>query len=145
MIRIPLLTSLDQPELTYLNNVVLLLTPRKFVRTTFILDTGSPKTILGFADAVRLQVPFNSLSKGDIVRLGGRKYQGYIFNRLKFKFKTEDENLIEESHPITVVKPISQKDNLEDIPTIIGMDFLKEKRYRLFCDMHKDKAYLEKD
>jgi len=80
MMKIPLLTSLNQPELTYLNNAVLLVTPRKIVNSFFILDTGSPKTILGYSDALRLQIPFNSLSKTEHIKLGGRNYQGYLFN-----------------------------------------------------------------
>jgi len=142
--KIPLLTSLNQPQLTYLNSVVLLATPRKMIRTTFILDTGSPETILGYSDALRLQIPFNSLSKTRIIRLGGRNYQGYLFNRITFKFKTEDEKLVQEEFPIVVVKPTSTKDNLNEIPTIIGTNFLKEKKYTLFCDFNKEIAYMEK-
>jgi len=35
-------------------------------------------------------------------------------------------------------------EELLKIPTIIGTDFLKEKRYVLFCDMSSNVAYLEK-
>jgi len=94
--RIPLLTSLNQPEMTFLNNVVLLKTPRKFLNTTFILDTGSPKTIISYSDALRLQIAFDSLAKTNIIRIGGRTYQGYCFNRLTFLFRSEDGKLIEE-------------------------------------------------
>ncbi|MFH1365092.1 MAG: hypothetical protein ABIH28_00720 [archaeon] len=142
--KIPLLTSLGKDELTYLNNAILLRTPRMFTKTFFILDTGSPETILGFADARRLQIPFNSLSKGRIVELGGKKHQGYLFNRLTFKFLSEEGKVVEEEFPITVIKLTSQKDTSTDIPTIIGMDFLKEKKYVLYCDVSGDVAYLEK-
>jgi len=144
--RIPLLTSLNQPEMTYLNSVVLLKTPRKILNTLFILDTGSPKTILSYFDALRLQIPFNSLSKTEIFSIGGRKYQGYCFSKLKFVFKSNDEKLIEEEFPVCVIKPTSEKEitELSGIQTIIGMDFLKTKKYILFCDMDGKIAYLEK-
>jgi len=52
--------------------------------------------------------------------------------------------LASEEFPVSVIKPTSAKDNLQDIPTIIGMDFLKKKKYILFCDMEGDIAYIEK-
>lgn len=132
--------------MNYLNNVILLKTPRKFLRTTFILDTGSPTTILGYSDALRLQIPFDNLSKRKIIRLGGRKYQGYVFNKLIFIFKSEDNRTVSEKFPVTVIKPTSDKEKEEigATPTIIGTDFLKNKGYKLFCDMARDIAYLEK-
>ncbi len=146
MIRIPLLTSLNQPEMTYLNSIVLLKTPRKILNTFFILDTGSPTTILSYLDAYRLQIPFDSLQKTKVVSIGGRKYQGYSFNRVTFNFKSEDNQLVVEEFPVCVIKPTceSEREELFGIPTIIGTDFLKEKRYILFCDMDSNVAYLEK-
>ena len=144
--RIPLFTSLNQPEMTYLNNVVLLKTPRKLLNTIFILNTGAPKTIIGYSDALRLQIPFNSLEKTNTVRIGGRSFQGYCFNRINFIFRSEDGKIINEEFPVCVVKPTSEKEQeeLSKIPTIIGTDFLKEKKYILFCDMDGGVAYLDK-
>ena len=142
--RIPLLTSLNKAELTYLNNAVVISTPRKFISTEFIVDTGSPESILGYNDAVRLQIPFNSLSKSHFIELGGRKYQGYKWERITFKFYSGEGKLISEEFPVTIIRPTSQKDNIANTPTIIGMDFLKQKRYILFCDVSGDLAYLEK-
>lgn len=144
--RIPLLTSLGQPEMDYLNNVVTLKTPRKISRSSFILDTGSPITILGYSDALILQINFNNLSKREIIKLGGRKYQGYVFNKLTFFFKSEDNKLVSEKFPVIAIKPTSDKEKREigTAPTIIGTDFLKNKKYKLFCDMAGKVAYLEK-
>lgn len=142
--KIPLLTSLNKEELTYLNNALIISTPRKIISTEFIVDTGSPETILGYNDAMRLQIPFNSLSKSHIVELGGRKYQGYKWDRIIFKFYSDEGKLIAEEFPATIIRPTSQKDNIINSPTIIGMDFLKQKRYILFCDVSSDLAYLEK-
>jgi hypothetical protein len=142
--RIPLLTSLNREELTYLNNAVVLTTPRKIITTDFIVDTGSPETILGYTDALRLQIPLNNLPKTNIIGIGGRKHQGYKYNRLTFKFHNEEGGIVSEEFPVTIVKPTSEKDNVTEIPTIIGMDFLKNKKYVLFCDVAGEKAYLEK-
>jgi len=143
--KIPLLTSLNEGE-DYLNSVVVLKTPRKILRTTFILDTGSPTTILSYLDARRLQIPFNPGAKTNIIRLGGSKYQGYSFGKITFLFRSEDNKLIKEDFPVCVVRPTSPKeiDELSSFPTIMGTDFLKIKKYTLFCDMDKGVAFLEK-
>jgi hypothetical protein len=143
--RIPLLTSLGEDK-DYLNNAVILKSPRGLTKSTFILDTGSPKTILNHFDARRLQIPFNSGAKTEIIRLGGKTYQGYTFERITFSFRSEDNQLVREEFPVIVVRPTSPKEEeeLSNFPTIIGTDFLKKKRYILFCDMEKGIAYLEK-
>lgn len=143
--RIKLFTGLGE-EITYLKGNVILKTPRKIIPTTFILDTGSPKTIIGYSDSMRLQIPLNSLSKEGIISIGGRKYDGYKFNRMQFIFKTEEGGSITEEKEVAVIKPTSPKEVVEvqSMPTIIGTDFLKEKRYKLFCDIAGKEAYLEK-
>jgi hypothetical protein len=84
--KIQILNFLENKNNTYLNGPVLLKTPRNRIKTNFILDTGSPETIISYRDALRLQIPFNSLSKGKILSFAGRKFQGYIYERLKFIF-----------------------------------------------------------
>ena len=143
--KIKLLTYLQNPDQTYLNSSVLLKTPHgNPVKTIFILDTGSPTTIIGYADARRLQIPFDGEATN--IRLGGRNYWGYNFNRLKMIFKSEDGQIIEEEMKVIVLQPTSTRNPNEvySTPTIIGTDFLKEKGYKLFCDMANNEAYIEK-
>ena len=35
-------------------------------------------------------------------------------------------------------------EEVDRIPTIIGTNFLKEKGYKLFCDIANNEAYIEK-
>jgi len=140
--KIRLYTHLNSPEHTYLNSTVILKSARARVPTNFIMDTGSTKTIINYDDARRLQLPFDN--KADIIALGGRNYNGYIYKRLKMIFRTEDGGLVEEEMDVILLRPTSDK-KMQLSPTIIGTDFLKEKGYKLFCDMAKDVAFLEKD
>src|SRR3989344_6035533 len=130
--KIKLLTYLEEKSNLYLNATALLKTPQKRTTTKFILDTGSPETIVNYTDALRLNVPFNT--KGKIIRLGGRKFQGYEYNRLIFVFLTEDGNKVEENMKVTILRPtgFSELDEVDVFPTILGMNFLKEKGYKLF-------------
>lgn len=142
--RIKLFTKIG--NLNYLNLIVLLKTPRKRISSKVIIDTGSPSTIISYSDAMDLQIPISGLPKGSIVSLGGRKYQGYTFRKLRIKLRIDSGEDIEEEIKVEVVKPTSQKDmELLNMPTIIGNDFLEEKRLKLFCNFAEEEAYLERD
>ncbi|MCK4395274.1 hypothetical protein KAW96_01625 [candidate division WOR-3 bacterium] len=143
--KIPLLTYLHSAKMTYLNNAVVLRTQHNRITTVFILDTGSPKTVIGYFDASRLQIPLNS-SENETISIGGRKFWGRIFQKLKFVFKNEEGERVVEEMPVYVIKPTSPKelDEANKFPTIIGTDFLKLKKYKLYCDIANDDAYLEK-
>jgi hypothetical protein len=47
---------------------------------------------------------------------------------------------------VSIVKPTSLKDieEIDTIPTIIGTDFLRDKKFILFADIANDKSYIEK-
>lgn len=146
MMKIKLLTSLGSEKTVYLNAPLVLKTPNNRVKTLFILDTGSPHTIISYSDARRLQIPFSE-KNDEIIRIGGGKYRGYSYNKLKALFISEDNKLIEENLAnAKIIRPTSIKDEEEIgvFPTIIGTDFLKEKEYKLFCDFAKEDAFLEK-
>lgn len=133
-------------ESGYLMGVMVLKTPHKTIRTTFILDTGSPQTLIGYSDSRRLQIPFTSCDKN--VEMGGRKYKGYLYDKVTAIFLSEDNKPIEENlGDVEVVRPNSLKeiDDVDRIPTLIGTDFLKRLKYKLFCDFAKNDAYLEKN
>ncbi len=123
---------------------VLLKIPHKRIKSDFVLDTGSPHTILNYSDSIRLAVPH--ISKGEIVRIGGRRYQSYIFNKFEIVFKTEDNQLVNVILPVRVLKPSSLKMNeveeLDRFPNLLGLDFL-EKGYKLFCDLKNKESFLE--
>lgn len=142
--KIKLFTDLGEQKESYLNASLLLKSAHNRTKTMFILDTGSPTTIISYADARTLQLPY--IGKEKIVKLGSRKYQAYTCNKVTMVFLSEDNKPIEENMPVTILKPTSIKDieEVDSIPTIIGMDFLKDREYKLFCDMSNQIAYLEK-
>lgn len=143
--RIKLLTNLGNDKISYLNTAIILKTPHQRTKSICIVDTGSPITIISYSDARRLQIPY--FGKEEIINIGGRKYQGYSFKKLTMVFISENGESVEENfEEVKVVKPTSHRDieEIDRMPTIIGTDFLKKKRYKLFCDIANDVAYLEK-
>ena len=120
-------------------------TPHKRIVSDFIFDTGSANTILNFTDSLRLNIP--RINKSELVRMGGRKYQSYEFNKLEIVFKSTENEAIIIKMPIKSLKPTTPKigalEELDDFPNLLGLDFLKQ-GYKFFCDLDNEKIYFEK-
>ena len=142
--RIPLITIDGQEEL---GNVLHVLSKRKRIVSDFILDTGSPTTVIPYSQALRLQIPFNSLRKADHFGLAGARYRGYFYHHTQFIFMGEQGEKIREDFPTVVLKPTSKTKEQKSggLPVILGLDFLRERNYSLFCNMSKNIAYLTRN
>ncbi len=123
---------------------VILKTPLKRVVSNFILDTGSPHTILNYTDAIRLGIPH--IDKSEIMRIAGRVYQSYVYNKFKIIFKSEDNTEIVQEISIRALKVSSNKineiENIDRMPNLLGLDFL-ETGYKLYCDLKQRQIFLE--
>ncbi len=148
--KIPLISRKGKLEI---GNGLLIVGKRNTIVADFILDTGSPETIIPYEQAVRLQVDFKNLTKNEgMTRLIGGKFYSYNYSKIKFVFAQDNKEQHKEEFtkefPVTILKPTSKKnkDKVEsmDIPIIIGLDFLLEKNYTLYCDINKKETYLEK-
>jgi len=120
--------------------------PHKRISSDFVLDTGSPHTILNYSDSIRLGIPHTA--KGEIIRIGGKIYQSYIFNKFEILLKATNNQIVTEIIPIRILKPhnlkINEIEELDNFPNLLGLDFL-EKGYNLFCDINSNKIYFEKE
>lgn len=125
---------------------VIIKTPHKRSQSTLIFDTGAPKTLLNYTESRRLEIPFNEES--GIIKIGGSKYKGYIFNHIEFLFKSIENNIVSEKLPVKILRPSSIKSNelseLDKFPNILGIDFL-ELGYKFFCDLKTKDIYFEKE
>ena len=59
-------------------------TPHKRIVSDFVIDTGSPWTILNYSDSIRLGIPHDN--KSEIIRIGSKTYQSYVFNKFNIVF-----------------------------------------------------------
>lgn len=123
---------------------VILLTPHKRISSDFVIDTGSPHTILNYTDSLRLSIPHSE--KAELLRIGGRAYQSYLFNRLEIIFKSENGEEIRKIIPIRVLKPFSFKtdelENLDRFPNLLGLDII-EKDFKLICNIKENEIFIE--
>jgi len=77
------------------------------VSSKFIVDTGSPHTILNYSDSLRLNIPHNE--KGEIIRIGGRAYQSYIFDNFEIILKSIDGIEVKQKMSVRILKPKRMK------------------------------------
>jgi hypothetical protein len=97
-------------------------------KVSFLIDTGSPVTILSERDARKLKVDFNKLSSanGDIVGLGGIS-KTYVLKKVILHFFASNESLDLPLNELYVSKAIvADEEIINQIPSLLGRDALKE-------------------
>jgi len=118
-------------------------------RISFCVDTGSPNTYIDNGTAQIIGIPFNKLKIDEVaVRLGGIKFSSLLMTNTSFKVKNDQDSLYTFKLPeIKVLSPTKATQEAKNIaystPSILGLDFLRENKLKLFCDLANDIAYLE--
>ena len=114
----------------------------------FIVDTGSPKSFLSEGDALRLQIPIDSLREPTPIRMGGGRYQVFKTKSFSFFFKKDDN----ETHKIEmpnffVAKTAKKSDQAifesQNFPSILGVDFFMMNSLSLHFDPNSNIMYIE--
>jgi len=148
MIKIPL--QLTEDFRPYIETTIQ--GPHIFGRITFIVDTGSPDTVISEGCALMLKIPINRLTKDrPLTGWGGASYDTYAFNNVKINFKTEENQIFPISFQKILISQLTSKKTEEErrislsFPSIIGVDLLKNNGLILYFDPSKNKAYLEKN
>jgi|SRR3989338_8900533 len=125
--------------------------PHSYGPIRAIFDTGSPVTIISARDALQLNIPLANTENGDSIRGFGRgQIPSKRLNKFIFALKSEDSKIKYIEMPVNVVD-ISRLRSLHhdfqstamQLPTIIGMDFLRISKMKLFVDLFAHKAILE--
>lgn len=125
--------------------------PRCFGNFEAVLDTGSPRTILGAIDAEKLKIPFTSLrTTSPIVGFGKGSTPSLQIDSFDLSIRSEENKLKHLKMPIVIpdipsIRKMSQSilDHARTIPTLIGMDFLEINNLKLFVNVNQNSAYFE--
>lgn len=123
-------------------------------QVTFIVDTGSPLTLLSEGDALKLKIPIRSLGappdeKLHIYMGGSVSALKMISKRLTLGFVTDKDQIEYIELPNICVAVGTKRDEKhkrlsQGAPSILGLDFLKEQKLLLHVDPTKESAYFEK-
>ncbi len=125
--------------------------PRCYGNFEAIIDTGSPRTIIGAGDAEKLRIPYHSLKESvSLIGFGRGSMPTLLVEKFIIVIKSEDgtsKNLsIQVSIPNVPLLRKTDQNMLKHaftLPTIIGLDFLEFNNLKLFIDIIKNVAYLE--
>jgi hypothetical protein len=104
---------------------------RKPASIQAIFDTGSqPAVIISEAECQRLQIPFSSLEKGEVIGLATQKYEAYHIRNATVVLYGENNERIEINIPLVMALKCTKrsKEALTEayqLPNLIGLDFLK--------------------
>ena len=116
----------------------------------FVIDTGSQNSYFGYKDVMRLHIPLSEKSPKGEVDVGGSRYKEIELPKMKFHILTEDKistiSLDVEFYALRTTKTSMQKIQIaQALPSIIGMNFLKDQRLSLHVIPAENIAYLEYD
>lgn len=122
---------------------------QRHVRLEALIDTGSPFTVLSTREVLRMQLPNKPLKKGEPLTLAGFKFVKHSLGGGYFSFRDEKGGVVELNHPISSILPTSTKLNrkqiqeLDNIPPIMGCDFLIANKLAFYFNPSASTAYFE--
>ena len=114
----------------------------------FIIDTGSQNSYLSFLDVLRLQIATSDKSSDKEINFGGSRFKQIPIPKLKMHLLTDDKStalsLDVQISALKTTKTSTKNIQIaEQLPSILGMDFLKEQKLSLHVILSEDLAYLE--
>jgi hypothetical protein len=122
--------------------------PKRFVK--FVIDTGSANSYLSDREIKILQVPIRDRECLGEVDIGGSRFKQVNLPKIKMYLLKEDESkhdYIELQVSLSALKTTkSSKKKIQTaqaLPSILGMDFLKEQKMSLHVIPAEDMAFLE--
>jgi hypothetical protein len=118
-------------------------------RIDAIVDTGSSKTIISEKDALRLQIPLHILEGSEMAYIGSTPVELFKMGSAILNLRKENDEIESIQFSNICVGRSTKKDEKSknislSMPSILGVDFLKEGGFKLIFDPINDIAYLEK-
>ena len=116
----------------------------------FVIDTGSADSYLSQKDTIRLQIPTKGKSTINEVDFGGSRFEQIKLPKFKLFLLREDKSnneFIESEVELAALRTTktSEKNILvaQQLPSILGMDFLKQQKFSLHVVLTEGIAYLQ--
>jgi len=124
-----------------LNVILSLKDPKIFLPVKGIIDTGSPTTLVGIKDMIRMRLSKLQIkkieSRKEEVNVGGGTVETIKLENMKIRIGDYLETELNIKFPI--------KGENEKQPTLLGVDFLEKRRAKFYFNPSKKEAYLEID
>jgi hypothetical protein len=116
----------------------------------FVVDTGSSDSYISMKDAVKLQIPLTTKRKSGEIDFGGSRFDKISLPKFT-TYVLQENNKKNDYHnfKIRIYALRSNKNNnmklqtAESLPSILGLNFLKEQNLSLHVFMDEESAYLK--
>jgi len=118
--------------------------------TSFILDTGSSDSLISTKDAIKMQIPLSGKTSSGDIDFGGSRFEKIDLQEFTMYALKENSKISE--HITLKINLSALRSNkksekkiqvAESLPSILGMDFLKEQNLSLHVILRENIAYLE--
>lgn len=145
--RIPLQIVEGRPILTAVIECESLRIQKQLME--FVIDTGSPESYFSEKEVMKLQIPISGKSSKGEVDFGGSRYKQIGLPKIKAYLLTEDRQSIAVSLSLSALKTTKTSDKkiqvAQALPSILGMDFLRDQKLSLHLILTEELVYLEKE
>ena len=117
----------------------------------FVIDTGSPDSYLSGKDVKVLQIPLKGRNSSGEVHFGGSRFKHISIPKIKMYLLKEGKGTghIELDVRLKALKTTKTSEKnmqiAESLPSILGMDFLKDQKLSLHVILAEELAYLQKE
>lgn len=114
----------------------------------FVVDTGSPNSYLSDKDVRRLQIPIKEKLSKEEVDFGGSRFKQVSLPKIEmYLLKEESGKPLTLSVTISALKTTKTSAKkiqvAQTLPSILGLDFLREQKLSLHVILTEELAYLE--
>jgi len=113
------------------------------------IDTGSTYNIVSERDSEMMQIPFLRIhEKRAIFGVGGDSVTGHAVKNALIVFKDEEGKLVHKNLSLIYAVRTEKRDaetirRVKTFPSILGINFLVEHKYKLIFDPANESAWLE--
>ncbi len=115
----------------------------------FVIDTGSSTSYLSDKDVRKLQIPIKDREINEEVDFGGSRFKQISLPKITIYLLKEDrtKGYLTFSVSLSALKTTKMSErkiqSAQMLPSILGLDFLKEQKLSLHVILKEDLAYLE--
>ncbi len=115
----------------------------------FVVDTGSQASFLSPKEAQRLQIALQEKKRSGEVELAGSLFHQVDLPETKFTLLSDHRTPVVIKVKISALRTPKTKEEkilqASTLPSLLGIDFLRQTKLSLHVIMHEEMAYLECD
>ena len=115
---------------------------------SFVVDTGSSESYLSLIDISKLQISLGHREATGKIKFGGSTYNTIPLPKFTFYILKEDKSLLKKQDiTLFALQPITTSPTKlqfsQTLPSILGLDFLRNQKMSLHVILTEDMAYLQ--